>query len=273
MKILFCYFSSTGNTAKIGKVLSDRLEELGAEVDRVDASRPANRQKPIDMSSYQAAVFGSPIHSMRAPRVFRDWMRTLDGQGKKCAMFFTYGGFQVHPAHYTTQQILKESGFIVTASAEFLGAHTFNLGGWKAMDARPDESDFKVAREYGEAIWKRFTGQDPGQVGELDHGPYTEDQLEGFENVRYKVVTTLPTRNGEDCQMCMICEDICPTGAMDAQTGQAQADKCIVCLGCVKNCPDNVLKVNDLSEFFKIKMKSDQETDETLKRKQSRLYL
>jgi hypothetical protein len=46
-------------------------------------------------------------------------------------MFFTYGGFGVHPTHYSTRQILKEQNFIVVSSAEFLGAHTFNLGGWR----------------------------------------------------------------------------------------------------------------------------------------------
>ena len=273
MKVLFCSFSSTGNTSKVGDVMVQRLESLGAEVDRIDAARPFVRQKPVDMTPYQAAVFGSPIHSMRAPRVLRDWLKTLDGQGKKCAMYFTYGGFQVHPAHYTTASILEESGFEVLASAEFPGAHTFNLNGWEAMVGRPDESDLEVARAYAEIIWKRFTGQDQGKVGGLDRGPYTEEQLDTFEGFRFKLVQQLPTRKGEDCQMCMICEDVCPTGAMDAQKGQARSDICMVCLACVKQCPDQVLKVNDLTAGFKLKMSHDGETLETLAKKKSKMYL
>jgi NAD-dependent dihydropyrimidine dehydrogenase PreA subunit len=110
-------------------------------------------------------------------------------------------------------------------------------------------------------------------VGELDPGPYTEDELDRFEGFRYKMVNKLPTRDGEECQMCMICEDLCPTGAMKAEIGQAQGDKCIVCLSCVKNCPDDILKINDLSQTFKVKMEMDKETDETLKKKKSKIYL
>ena len=48
-------------------------------------------------------------------------------------MFFTYGGFGVHPAHHATREILEERHFRVVSSAEFLGAHTFNRAGWEAM--------------------------------------------------------------------------------------------------------------------------------------------
>ena len=44
----------------------------------------------------------------------------------------------------------KEQHFRVVSSAEFLGAHTFNLGGWKALEERPDERDVAVAKEYVE---------------------------------------------------------------------------------------------------------------------------
>ncbi|UUX91193.1 hypothetical protein [Methanoplanus endosymbiosus] len=81
-------------------------------------------------------------------------------------MFFTYGGFKIHPAHQSTRQILNRQNFSVVASAEFPGAHTFNAGGWKAMENRPDSSDLKVAEEYAEAVLKRFTGEDSEIAGE-----------------------------------------------------------------------------------------------------------
>ena len=98
----------------------------------------------------------------------REWLRTLNGQGKKCSMFFTYGGFGVHPTHYSTRQMLEEQHFHVVSSAEFLGAHTFNLGGWKAMKGRPDERDVAVAQECVERTYKRFTDEDESLLGELE---------------------------------------------------------------------------------------------------------
>ncbi|HSQ85629.1 MAG TPA: flavodoxin domain-containing protein [Desulfobacterales bacterium] len=129
MKVLILYFSATGNTAKIAKVIEEKFKEEGVRVTMSDITPLGERQRKIDFEPYQAVVFGAPVHSRRAPRAVRDWLRTLDGQGKKCSMFFTYGGFGVHPTHYSTRQILKEQNFIVVSSAEFLSAHTFNLGG------------------------------------------------------------------------------------------------------------------------------------------------
>ena len=147
MKVLIVYFSATGNTAKMAGVIKEKFEELGAEVDVREVTSQAKRPATIDMTPYQAAVFGAPIHSWRAPRVFREWLSNQDGKGVKCSMFFTYGGFQVHPTHYSTKQILEQRNFRVVSSAEFPGVHTFNIGGWKAMDGRPDDSDFNAVRK------------------------------------------------------------------------------------------------------------------------------
>jgi len=273
MKIAFRYFSATGNTRRVAEEIASRLSALGAEVDLKDITTPQARQAKPDMTQYQAAVFGSPIHSMRAPRLVRDWLGGLQGEGRPCATFFTYGGFRVAPTHFDTRRILQERCFKVVATAEFLGAHTFNLGGWQAMAGRPDDGDLAIARAYAEKIYERFAAGDTAIAESLDPGAYTDEQLNQFESFRFKVLTTLPTRQGQECQMCLLCEEECPSGAMDAEKGEADPAKCICCLRCVQICPDEALAVNDLREAFKNKMNMDKETAETLAKKKSRMYL
>jgi ferredoxin/flavodoxin len=273
MRIAVIFFSATGNTRQIADQIASRLKELGSEAKLIDITSPEKRQANSDLSKYDGMVLGAPIHSMRAPRLVRDWIATLQGDGMKCATYFTYGGFQVHPTHFDTRQRLEDRGFKVVASAEFLGKHTFNLGGWQAMLGRPDNEDASLARQYADALYARFSGQDDAVVQDLDKGPYTEDQLNQFEDFRFKLVTQLPTRNGEECQQCLLCEEECPAGAMDAETGQADPGKCIVCLRCMDNCPDEALAINDISPFFQHKMEMDGETPETLAAKKSKLYL
>jgi ferredoxin len=203
----------------------------------------------------------------------RDWLRTLDGQGKKCSMYFTYGGFGVHPAHYSTREILIEQNFIVVSSAEFLGVHTFNLGGWRALGDRPNESDFVVASDYVELTHKRFTGEDDRILGELEKTEYTEEQLNSAEEkVRFKVITQLPTRGGKECSMCLNCEELCPTGAMEAESGEADKEKCIACLACVSNCPEKALKINDTSKSWSHKLDMEKVTEESLMELKSKIY-
>jgi len=272
MKVLISYFSATGNTEKMARVIEERFAEMGVEVTMSNMTSYTNRQEKIDLAPYDAVVFGAPVHARRAPKVVREWLRTLNGQGKKCSMFFTYGGFGVHPTHYSTRKILAEKHFRVVSSAEFLSAHTFNLGGWRALGDRPDELDFKVAKDYVELTCKRFTGEDDRMLGELEKTEYTEGQLDSAEKSRFKVVTQLPTRNGEECSMCMACEELCPTGAIEAKSGEANKEKCIACLACVSNCPEEALKINDTSISWSHKLNMEKVTEESIKEQKSKIY-
>ncbi len=273
MKIMIFYFSATGNTAKIARVIEQTCRERGMETALLDVTPLESRSEERDLSGYDAFFFGAPIHSWRAPRVVRDWLRTLSGGGKKCAIFLTYGGFGVHPAHHSTRTILEEREFRVAASAEFLGPHTFNLGGWQAMLGRPDESDYAVAREYACLALKRFSGEDPALLGEMEKTAYRDDELDAIEAFRFKILTQLPTRQGKDCSMCGDCEVNCPTGAISAETGETDGARCIACLGCVARCPEGALVINDMSENWAFKLQMEKTTVEEIGLKRSRIYL
>jgi ferredoxin len=273
MRLLLVYFSATGNTAKMAEVIGGYFKGLGVEVEELDITVPSMRQKPVDVAPYDAVLFGIPVHSNRAPKIVREWLGSLDGGGKKCSTFFTYGGFGIHPSHLSTREILRAQNFVVVSSAEFLGKHTFNLGGWKALEDRPDDGDFKIAKEYVDKTYRRFTGEDPSLVGELESSDHSEEELDNFENFRFMAVTQLPSRMGKECSMCMECEELCPTGAFDASTGEADRDRCIVCLRCVDICPEEAISINDLTQMWSMKLQMENETEETLKEKKSKIYL
>ena len=179
----------------------------------------------------------------------------------------------MHPTHYSTKQILEQRNFRVVSSAEFPGVHTFNIGGWKTMDGRPDDSDFDLAREYAAKTYRRFTGEDAGLLGEMEKTQHTEEFLDSIEVYRFKALTQLPTREGRECSMCMVCEEVCPTGAMNAEAGQAEKGVCIGCLACVSNCPDEVLKINDMTPSWANKLKLEKLDEESMKKKTGKIYL
>lgn len=273
MKIRMVFFSATGNTQRVAHVIRDRFSELGAEVVCTDITPPESRKEAVTMDGFDAFVIGAPIHSNRAPRLVREWLGGLSGDGKRAAMFFTYGGFGVHPTHYSTREILAARDFRVVSSAEFLGKHTFNLGGWTAMTDRPNDADFAVARLFAEKTYRRFAGEDPGLLGDLEKTAHSEEVLDKFELFRFTAITQLPTRNGTECSMCMKCSDVCPTGAMDAEKGEADRQRCIVCLGCVAACPEDALRINDVTALWPMKLRAEGLTEDSLKKKESRIYL
>ncbi|WP_419785801.1 EFR1 family ferrodoxin [Pseudodesulfovibrio sp.] len=273
LKITMVIFSATGNTRTIASQMAAQLRERGAAVETCDITAHTADQPPIDCSACDAVIFGFPVHSLRAPRVVRDWLRTLDGQRKKCATFFTYGGFIVHPAHQSTRTILEERGFSLVASAEFPGAHTFNLGGWRAFPQRPDQRESELAKRYVDAVYDRLSGKDNAMPGELPAGNFSEAELDQFEAFRFKVVSQLPARMGTECSLCGLCEENCPTGAMDAATGAADPAACIACLRCVADCPEHALTINDTSPSWRNKLAMSQITEEELDDQIGTLYL
>ena len=274
MKILLCYFSATGNTAKVAGVIADEFRQLGVEVEEKDITPQSERSKKIDLEPYQAFVIGAPDPLLACPKGrqgvaahpgrpgARNAPRSSPTEASRCP----------RPMH-STKQILEEQGFVVVSSAEFVGAHTFNLGGWRAVPGRPDESDSDVAREYARKTFARFAGEDPGSLGEMERTLHTEEQLDSIETFRFNVLTRLPTRQGEGCSMCMICEESCPTGAMNAETGEAEEGKCIACLGCVAKCPEDALKINDMSDNWAFKLEMEKVSEEGIQQKKSRIYL
>lgn len=272
MNILITFFSATGNTKRIADVIHKKLSDLDYSVTMVDITSYSSRKKEIPIDQYDVAFFGFPIYSMRAPRVCREWLQTLDGKGMKCSVFFTYGGFEKNPAHYFIKKLLEKQNFTLVSTAEFLGAHTFNHSGWKAVMDRPNQSDFEVAEEYVMKTVRRFMGNDIERLGEFNKPMYEESLFDKAEKYRFGLIKKLPTRNSIDCSMCGLCERLCPVNAMDMKKGIAD-DRCIACFRCIANCPDGVLHTNDLSNSWDKKLELHKMTKEEVDNLESKIYL
>lgn len=223
MHILLSFFSATGTTRNIAEVIKNKMFDLGCIVDFIDVTSKSTR-KSVDISGYDAAIFGAPVYSSIAPRVFCDWLGSLEGKGKKCAMFFTYGGFRAAPIHYNTKKILERSNFRVVSSAQFPAAHSFNLAGWRALENRPDKRDFELAEKFCDKILDCFSGKNEELMADPEKYEFTEDELQTIATSRFKAVTKLPKRIIESCGMCKKCVGNCPTGAFDVETMEAKEE-------------------------------------------------
>jgi len=80
-----------------------------------------------------------------------------------------------------------------------------------------------------------------------------------------------PSRKGKECSMCRTCEDLCPTQAMNADSGEADKTLCIKCLRCLINCPDEVIVMDDLSKQQEFIKQSNKLTKEVLDSRTSKI--
>lgn len=222
---------------------------------------------------FDGFIFGFPVFSDFAPSVINAWLPTLDGRGKRCTMFFTYGARTTGYAHFHTKLLLEQAGFQVLFSAEFLGRHSFNVGGWRVLPDRPNEQDFAVAREYVALALERFS-QDAPAVFRLQKPFGYNRAMASLENQQKRAERgwTHPIRIAEECSMCRDCETECPTQAFDADSGLSDPKRCIACMRCVTVCPDDVLKIDKrMKDAYDGFLRNWHLTEEMMDAKQSKI--
>ena len=244
-RIALVYFSATQVTHTYVQVISQALQAYGYAVETVNVTSHAARQEPLPVDDFSGFFFGFPVFSDFAPSVINDWLPTLDGKGKPCAQFLTYGARTTGYAHFHTRLLLEQAGFVPLLSAEFLGRHSFNVGGWRILPDRPDEGDFAVAREFAVLAMERFSQEVPEPL--ILQKPFGYDRALDWIKDRPRTSErrwTHPGRTADTCSMCRDCETGCPTRAFDADSGLSDPATCIECMHCVAVCPDRVIAID-----------------------------
>jgi NAD-dependent dihydropyrimidine dehydrogenase PreA subunit len=248
-KIALVYFSGTNVTHSYAEVLQAAILEGGWVVESINVTPYDTRQVPLPIDAFDAFIFGFPVYGDFAPSVINMWLPTLDGQGKPCGMFFTYGARTTGYAHFHTKSLLEQAGFRVVLSAEFLGRHSFNVAGWRILPERPDQQDFDVARGYVKIALEKFSQEDPPQL-ELQMPFGYDSKIYWLERTQKSGDRgpTHPVRIEAVCSMCRDCESECPTQSFNADLGLSDPERCIECMRCVYICPDQVIRVDERME-------------------------
>jgi NAD-dependent dihydropyrimidine dehydrogenase PreA subunit/flavodoxin len=269
--ISIIYFSATNVTCTYAEVIREQIKDQGWDVRMLNVTSFKSRKKTrLEGDKF---IFGFPVYGDYAPSVINSWLKNLHGEGRRCAMFFTYGGRTTGYAHYHTKKLLKNVGFQVLFSAEFLGRHSFNLAGWTILQDRPNDRDFVVAREFACLATDRFSQKYPPHFNlQKPFGYYHSIKVNSEVRKRTQRGFAQPIRRTEDCSMCHVCEEECPTEAFNADTGLSDINECIECLRCVYVCPDHVIECDPkMKDDFKAFLDNFDLNDEMLNAKQSKI--
>jgi ferredoxin len=271
--IALVYFSATNVTRTYAEVIEKEMIRKACRVQLINVTAYSSRQASLPLGDFSGFIFGFPVFSDFAPSPINEWIPTLDGKGKPCAMFLTYGGRTTGYAHFHTKWLLEEAGFRVGFSAEFLGRHTFNVAGWHMLPDRPNEQDFTVAREFAQLAVERFS-QDSAKGFALQKPFGYNAVMEVLKTKKKSAERGLrhPVRYTEGCSMCRMCEVECPTEAFNADKGLSDPLKCIECMHCVYICPDKVLKIDDrMRDAYGPFLKNWSLTEEMMREKRSKI--
>lgn len=146
MRSIVIYYSETGNTEKVAKVIAVSLK---ADLTRIE------NIKPNDVSKYDLIFLGTPVQRWGPAKIVRKFLKELPNLfSKKGAAFCTMHAF----GDKRTFRIIKESfeakgiSFIDGFSCLGLSRLIGNFGPRIFNRGRPNEKDLKNAEFFGKKI-------------------------------------------------------------------------------------------------------------------------
>ncbi|MFX1452638.1 MAG: EFR1 family ferrodoxin [Promethearchaeota archaeon] len=231
MKTSIYYFSGTGNSLKIARDLSEKLEEC----ELVPIAKVWQNKHLVSVSEKVGFIF--PLYFFGLPKIVYDFVDKIEFDDSN--YFFaviTRGGDLDCVALYQLEEILKakskslNAGFFVRMPANFYRNDTES----------EKEQIFREAIREIEKISKIINENGNTPKIEID-----EKKKNQWEKINYKFRKTVNINDksfyaDEKCTQCGTCEKICPVNNIILVEGVPQwQHECQQCVACINFCPEN----------------------------------
>ena len=234
------YFTGTGNSLKIAKDLSERLEECKL----VPIAKVWEEDQLASSSEKVGFVF--PLYYAGLPKIVYDFLSKIDLS--KSNYFFAIitnaGDINTTPL-FQVESILNTKSKSLSAGFNVLMPNNYILGYNIHPEARQKEF-FEEATKKIEIIHKIVSDQENNL--EKDLFEKRRIKSEKFNKTfRESVHESDKSFYAEEtCTSCGICVEICPVNniILEEDTPQWQ-HKCQQCLACINFCPENCIQYGD----------------------------
>lgn len=192
MKLNLVYFSPTGTTQKVLRIIA---EDLSMETTEFDIT--VNGQ-PQHFDRNDLVMIGVPVYSGRVPKLAKQTIVERKGNNMPIILVATFGNRHYDDSLLELKNIVQINGFHVIASAAFVTEHSVVR---KFGNGRPNDNDIKEIHRFAELIKKKFTT--------LKEAMDVDLLIKGNPKYReYKTILIKPHAN-RSCVKCGLCAKKC----------------------------------------------------------------
>ncbi|MEN6621934.1 MAG: EFR1 family ferrodoxin [Smithella sp.] len=240
-KVIMVYFSPAGTTKKAVSVFA---QGMGLPVETVNLTLPKKRNGfRRSFNEDELLIASLPVYGGRLPMYLDDFFNGLKGNGSPAIATVTYGNREYEDALIELKMRLEERGFSVKAAASFIGQHNFSP---KVATGRPDAGDIAKITSFGKLAAQSIARGTSGKLSFKGTYPFT---AVGYDPAKPGPYPTRPLiLTSDECNICGLCADVCPWGAIDKNdTTAINNATCFRCFQCVNTCPIQAKKVTDVN--------------------------
>lgn len=213
----FYYFSPTGGTKRVGDIIAYGIADTVKEINLAE--------KTVSETIADVVVVAAPVFGGRIPSIITDHIAKLNGKGKKAITAVVYGVRAYEDALLELNDLMKNSGFEVAASAALVAQHSIVP---EVGVGRPDQADITEIQQFAKRVLNKIEEGKTGNVVVPGNRPYKESM---------KVPATPISL--DTCGSCECCVTVCPVDAITVtdEGVVTDAEKCMMCMACVAKCP------------------------------------